>query len=353
MEKVVKEALFGKTQAQLIEIVTGLGLPKFTAGQITNWLYKNNIDSIEAMSNLSKKARLLLDEKYIIGLEPPINVQNSTDGTKKYLFKAEKGFVEAAYIPDEKRKTLCVSSQVGCKMRCLFCMTGKQGLQGQLSANQILNQVRSIPEQEQLTNIVHMGMGEPFDNLDAVMQSLEVLTAEWGYGWSSKRITVSTIGLIPEMHHFLEHSNCHLAVSLHSPFETERRSIMPISQKYSIKQIMDEIKSHELGRQRRISFEYIVFKDMNDTPKHVKELARILNGIRCRINLIRFHEIPNTPLESTDDERLLEFQEALKSKGLRTTIRASRGQDIDAACGLLSTREMGKEADLSDVKLEE
>ena len=238
-------------------------------------------------------------------------------------------------------------------MRCLFCMTGKQGLQGQLSANQILNQVRSIPEQEQLTNIVYMGMGEPFDNLDAVMQSLEVLTSEWGYGWSSKRITVSTIGLIPEMHHFLEHSNCHLAVSLHSPFETERRSIMPISQKYSIKQIMDEIKSHELGRQRRISFEYIVFKDMNDTPKHVKELARILNGIRCRINLIRFHEIPNTPLESTDDERLLEFQEALKSKGLTTTIRASRGQDIDAACGLLSTREMGKEADLSDVKLDQ
>jgi 23S rRNA (adenine2503-C2)-methyltransferase len=231
-------------------------------------------------------------------------------------------------------------------------MTGKQGLQGQLTANQILNQVRSIEEHEQLTNLVYMGMGEPFDNLPEVMQSLEVLTSEWGYGWSPRRITVSTIGLVPEMNHFIEHSKCHLAVSLHSPFETERRSLMPISHKYSIKDIMDEIRSHDLGRQRRISFEYIVFKGMNDTPKHVKELARILNGIRCRINLIRFHEIPNTPLEGTDEERLIEFQDALKAKGLTTTIRASRGQDIDAACGLLSTREMASSADLKDLKLE-
>ena len=336
----MKEALFGKTLEQLKVIVGELGLPKFTAGQITNWLYKNHVSSIGEMTNLSKKARALLEEKYEVGLADPINLQTSTDGTKKYLFKADKGFVEAAFIPEEKRNTLCVSSQVGCKMRCLFCMTGKQGLQGQLSANQILNQVRSIPEQEQLTNLVYMGMGEPFDNLEPVMQSLEVLTSEWGYGWSPKRITVSTIGLIPEMRHFLDNSNCHLAVSLHSPFESERRSIMPISQKYSIKEILSEIRSHDIGRQRRVSFEYIVFKGMNDTPKHVKELARILNGIKCRINLIRFHEIPNTPLESTDEERLLEFQSALKAKGITTTIRASRGQDIDAACGLLSTREM-------------
>jgi 23S rRNA (adenine2503-C2)-methyltransferase len=316
-----------------------------TAGQIANWLYKNNIASIDEMTNLSKKARSLLHEKFEFGLEPPINVQTSTDGTKKYLFKAEGGYIESAYIPEEKRNTLCVSSEVGCKMRCLFCMTGKQGLQGQLSANQILNQVRSIPEHDDLTNLVYMGMGEPFDNLEPVMQSLEVMTADWGYGWSPKRITVSTIGLVPEMKHFIENSNCHLAVSLHTPFEAERRSIMPISQKYSIKQIIEEIKSHDLGRQRRISFEYIVFKGLNDTPKHVNELAKILNGIRCRINLIRYHEIPNTPLEGTDEQRLLEFQEALKTKGLTTTIRVSRGQDIDAACGLLSTREMAGNTD--------
>jgi len=341
----MKEALYGKTLDQIRKVTNDLGLPRFVAGQITNWLYQNQVSFIDEMTNLSKKARSLLNEKFEFGLEPPINVQTSTDGTKKYLFKAEGGFIESAYIPELKRNTLCVSSQVGCKMRCLFCMTGKQGLQGQLSVNQILNQVRSISEHDQLTNLVYMGMGEPFDNLEAVMQSLEVMTAEWGYGWSPKRITVSTIGLIPEMKHFIENSNCHLAVSLHTPFETERRSIMPISQKYSIKQIMDEIKSHDLGRQRRISFEYILFKGMNDTPKHVNELAKILNGIRCRINLIRFHEIPNTPLEGTDEQRLLDFQEALKAKGLTTTIRASRGQDIDAACGLLSTREMAGNTD--------
>lgn len=347
----MKESLFGKTPEQLQTIVGDLGLPRFTAGQIANWLYKNEISSIDEMTNLSKKARALLNEKFVFGLEAYINVQESTDGTKKYLFKADGGFIEAAFIPDKNRYTLCVSSQVGCKMRCLFCMTGKQGLQGQLSANQILNQVRSIPEFKMLTNIVYMGMGEPLDNLEAVMQSLDVLTSDWGYGWSPKRITVSTIGLVPEMKHFIENSNCHLAVSLHSPFEAERRSIMPISQKYSIKQILDEIKSHDLGRQRRTSFEYIVFKGMNDTPKHVKELAKILNGIRCRINLIRFHEIPNTPLESTDEDRLITFQSELKAKGISTTIRASRGQDIDAACGLLSTREMDKTADLDNLTL--
>jgi len=336
----MKQPLFGKTIIQLSELVQQLGLPRFTSGQIANWLYKNKISTINEMTNLSKKARILLNENFVFGLEAPVNVQTSTDGTKKYLFKAEGGYIESAFIPEEKRNTLCVSSQVGCKMRCLFCMTGKQGLQGQLTANQILNQVRSIPEHDQLTNLVYMGMGEPFDNLEEVMQSLEVLTSDWGYAWSPKRITVSTIGIIPAMRHFIENSNCHLAVSLHSPFEAERRSLMPVSHKYSIKQILEEIKSHDLSGQRRISFEYIVFKGMNDTPKHVKELARILNGIRCRINLIRFHEIPNTPLESTDEKRLLEFQAALKTKGLVTTIRASRGQDIDAACGLLSTREM-------------
>lgn len=347
-----KKSLFGKTLEQLQQIVLEIGLPKYTAAQICNWLYQKQCNTIEEMTNLSKKARVLINDKYETGLKPPISVQSSTDGTKKYLFDADGGYVEAAYIPEKTRNTLCVSSQVGCKMRCLFCMTGKQGLQGNLSASQILNQVRSIAESDQLTNIVYMGMGEPFDNLNAVMQSLEVLTADWGYGWSPRRITVSTIGIVPAMKHFLEHSNCHLAVSLHSPFESERRLLMPVSQKYTIKDVIREIKSHDLGRQRRISFEYIVFKGLNDSPKHVKELARILNGIRCRINLIRFHEIPNTQLETTDEKRLEEFKEELNAKGITTTIRASRGQDIDAACGLLSTREMSKKQDLKKLTLD-
>jgi len=338
----MNEPLFGKTLSELQQIVSALDLPKFTAGQIANWLYKNKVTSIDGMTNLSKKARVLLDKQYTIGLEVPVNVQTSADGTKKYLFKASGGYIESAFIPEGKRSTLCVSSQVGCKMRCLFCMTGRQGLQADLTSNQILNQIESLPERDRLTNIVYMGMGEPLDNPDEVMKSLEILTADWGYGWSPRRITVSTIGIVPAMKHFLENSRCHLAVSLHTPFESERKMLMPVSHKYSITDILNEIKSHDLGRQRRASFEYIFFKGLNDTPRHVKELARILNGIRCRINLIRFHQIPNTPLETTDEQHLQEICDALNGKGITTTIRASRGQDIDAACGLLSTKEMVK-----------
>ena len=335
----MKKRLFGKTLVQLQGITTSLGLPKFTAKQIADWLYKKDITSIDEMSNLSKKARELLNESFELGLQPPITVQTSTDGTKKYLFDIEgQGSVEAAYIPDANRSTLCVSSQVGCKMRCLFCMTGRQGLKGNLTAGDILNQIRSLPEWHELTNLVYMGMGEPLDNLDAVMQSLEILTSDWGFAWSKRKITVSTIGIVPAMKVFLENSECNLAVSLHTPFESERKMLMPVSHVHSISDILDEVKKHDLGKQRRVSFEYIVFDGINDTPKHVKELLRILNGINCRINLIRFHEIPKTPLKGTDEKRLQSFKEALNAKGIITTIRASRGQDIDAACGLLSTK---------------
>ena len=335
----MKEILFGKTLKQLQDVSVEIGLPKFTAKQIADWLYKKDITSIEEMSNISKMGRQLLQEKFIIGLQEPTDVQTSSDGTKKYLFDVgESGSIEAAYIPESKRNTLCVSSQVGCKMRCLFCMTGRQGLKSNLTAGEIVNQVRSLPERHEITNIVYMGMGEPMDNLEPVMQSLEILTAEWGMGISKRKITVSTIGIVPAMKHFLENSECHLAVSLHTPFESERKMLMPVSHVHSISDIISEIKKHELGRQRRVSFEYIVFDGLNDTPKHVNELARILNGINCRINLIRFHSIPNTPLSGTNEKKLQKFKEALNSKGIITTIRASRGQDIDAACGLLSTK---------------
>ncbi len=335
----MKEKLFGKTLIQLQNVAVELGLPKFTSKQIADWLYKKDITSIEEMSNISKKGRQLLQNKYIIGLQEPSTVQTSSDGTKKYLFDVgESGSVESAYIPEIKRNTLCVSSQVGCKMRCLFCMTGRQGLKSNLTAGEIVNQVRSLPEWHEITNIVYMGMGEPMDNLEAVMQSLEIITADWGMAMSKRKVTVSTIGIVPAMKHFLKNSECHLAVSLHTPFESERKMLMPVSHVHSISDIITEIKRHDLGRQRRVSFEYIVFDGLNDTPKHVNELARILNGINCRINLIRFHSIPKTPLVGTNEKKLMKFKEALNAKGIITTIRASRGQDIDAACGLLSTK---------------
>lgn len=338
-----KENLFGKTLSELQAIVLEAGFPKFVAKQLTDWMYKKRIRSIEEMHNLSKPTREKLSENYTLNFPAFTNVQESVDGTKKYLFPVKPHqFIEAAYIPDGERATLCVSSQVGCKMGCLFCMTGKQGFQGDLSSADILNQIFSLPEFDNLTNVVYMGMGEPLDNLDEVLKSIEILTSDYGLAWSPKRITVSTIGIIPAMKRFLEQSKANLAVSLHSPFEEERKKLMPIESVYHLPKLLDTIRSFEFGGQRRVSFEYIMFKGENDQQRHINELARILNGIKCRINLIRFHPIPGTPLESSSNETILRFQAGLKRKGILTTIRASRGEDIFAACGLLSTKELVK-----------
>ena len=337
----MRKQLFGLTLKELKVVSQDLGLPSFTGGQLAEWLYKKEVSSFGEMTNLSLKARALLSENYDPGIIPPIDVQESVDGTRKYLFPALEGkYIETAYIPDGKRSTVCVSSQVGCKMGCLFCMTGKQGFQGNLSSGEILNQYRSIPEWRNITNLVYMGMGEPLDNLEEVLRSLEVLTSDWGFGLSPRRITVSTIGITPAMLEFLNRSNAHLAVSLHTPFDDERRKLMPVQQVYPLKEVLKEIKSWDFGRQRRVSFEYILFKDFNDSPRHVNELSRILHGIRCRVNLIRFHPIPDTPLESPDEETINNFKEKLNAKGIISTIRASRGQDIWAACGLLSTKKL-------------
>ena len=339
----MKEKLFGKTLSELQLIVAESGLPKFTAIQVADWLYKKQVVSIDEMTNLSKKVRTFFNEKFDIGLTQYTRVQKSIDGTKKYLFPTiQNKFVETAMIPERERKTVCVSSQVGCKMGCLFCFTAKQGFQGQLTAGEIINQIRSIDEVNEVTNIVYMGMGEPFDNLEEVLKSIEILTSEWGYAMSPRRITVSTIGIIPGMLTFLEKSEAHLAVSLHTPFHEERQQLMPVQVAYPVEEVINEIKSWDFGRQRRISFEYILFEGLNDSPKHINELVRILDGLRCRINLIRFHPVPGTPLKSPDEKTINNFKEKLNQKGILTTIRASRGEDIYAACGLLSTKELVK-----------
>ncbi len=335
---VTLKPLFGLTLNQLAELVKSEGLPGFTAKQMADWLYRKEIDDIAAMTNLPAKTREMLSEKYRFGTSRPVKVTASADGTRKYLFSAgNMKFIEAAYIPDRDRATLCVSSQVGCKMGCLFCMTGKQGFQGNLTAGEIVNQLRSIPEWHSVTNIVYMGMGEPFDNLDEVMQSLEILTAPWGMAMSPRRITVSTIGIIPGMKEFLERSQCHLAVSMHTPFDAERRSLMPVQNVYPLLEVVNEIRKFDFSGQRRVSFEYIMFDEVNDSPAHGREIARVLHGLPCRVNLIRFHPIPDTPLAGSPDHRIVEFRDYLTAKGIHTTIRASRGLDIQAACGLLST----------------
>jgi 23S rRNA (adenine2503-C2)-methyltransferase len=290
----------------------------------------------------------VLSERFTIDRSPPVKSTESSDGTKKYLFSASGGYVEAAWIPDRKRGTLCLSVQVGCKMGCLFCMTGKQGFQAHLSSGEILNQYGSLPERDRVTNIVYMGMGEPLDNLDNVLDSLDVLCSASGFGLSPTRITVSTIGLVPAMRTFLERSRCHLAVSLHSPFEEERRRLMPIENVYPLHEVLDELRASRVGGQRRVSFEYILFDGLNDTPRHARELARILAGIRCRVNLIPFHPIPGTPLAPSPPAAMESFKTLLRGKGIMTTIRQSRGQDIDAACGMLSTRELVRQRAESD-----
>jgi 23S rRNA (adenine2503-C2)-methyltransferase len=334
-----KESLIGKTLEELETVVSEIGLQRFVAKQISEWLYKKHVASIDEMTNISVKARAELNIKYEVGRIDSVKVQASIDGTKKYLFPSlNSKFIETAYIPDNDRATLCVSSQVGCKMGCKFCMTAKQGFQGNLTAGEIINQIISLPERDNLTNIVYMGMGEPLDNIDEVLKSLKILTSSWGFAMSPRRITVSTIGILPVLRRFISESNCHLAISLHSPFDEERRKLMPMQSVYPIKEVLAEINRTYFGLQRRVSFEYIMFKGLNDTPTHVKELTSLLNGIRCRINLIKFHPIPGTPLESSDDNTIETFKNALNTKGIITTLRQSRGQDIYAACGLLSTK---------------
>jgi 23S rRNA (adenine2503-C2)-methyltransferase len=290
------------------------------------------------MTNISVKNRNLLKERYQVGCSAPVECQRSVDGTAKYLYRtSEGGYVETVYIPDADRATLCVSSQVGCRMNCRFCMTGKQGFAGHLSVTDILNQIYSLPEREHLTNIVFMGQGEPFDNLDNVLKATTILTADEGYAWSPKRITVSTVGLRKGLKRFLDESECHLAISLHNPFHEQRAMLMPAEKSYGLQEMIDLLKTYDFTHQRRLSFEYIMFDGVNDTMEHARELLRLLNGMECRMNLIRFHAIPNVDLKGSPDEQILKFRNYLTTHGLFSTIRASRGQDIYAACGLLST----------------
>ena len=336
--EVVKKSLMGLNLLELKAVAKEFGMPAFTGGQMAKWLYIQHVTTIDEMTNISKNNREKLKAAYTIGCKKHIDAQYSNDGTIKYLFPTDNGkFVETVYIPDDDRATLCVSSQVGCKMNCLFCQTGKQGFEGNLSVADILNQIYSLPEIEKLTNIVFMGQGEPMDNYDNVLRTTQILTSDYGFAWSPKRITVSSIGVKSKLKRFLEESDCHIAISLHSPIPTERAEIMPGEKGMSIAETVELLRNYDFSHQRRLSFEYIVFKGVNDTERHAKEIIRLLKGLDCRINLIRFHTIPNVPLHGVGDRKMEEFRNYLTKHGVFTTIRASRGEDIFAACGLLST----------------
>lgn len=379
--------LLGKTLDELKEIALELSLPAFTAKQIADWLYKKRVTSIDKMTNLSKSARERLSKEFVIGIDQTLQVVTSQDGTKKYLFKPQStaerqstagqqstagrqsaaeqqstaeqpgcasGSIESVIIPDNERKTICVSSQVGCKMACTFCMTGRQGFHGNLSVASILSQFIAVEESQELTNAVFMGMGEPLDNLENVMRAIEVLTADWGFAWSPKRITLSTIGVttklggrgivwrgveyknVNPLKFFLDNCKVHLAVSLHNPFFEERLALMPAEKSFPLEKTLKLIKEYDFTGQRRVSFEYTMFNKVNDSKRHADKLAQLLRGLECRVNLIRFHSIPDSPLESSPMQVIEHFRERLQASGITATIRASRGEDILAACGMLS-----------------
>ena len=350
------EALLGKTLSELQEVALSLGLQKFAGKQLAQWLYVQRVRSIDEMTNISLKGREALKARYTVGRHAPVREAVSVDGTRKYLFAVENqkseienqkslNYIESVYIPEEDRATLCVSTQAGCKMGCRFCMTGTLGFHGQLPASEILNQIFEIDQlaitnhQSSISNLVYMGEGEPMDNLDYVLRSLEIMTAEYGCAWSPKRITVSTVG-IPNMKRFLDESECHLAVSMHNPFAMERAAIMPAEKMMSITEVVALLKQYDWTHQRRVSFEYICWAGQNDTIRHAKELLRLLKGLNCRINLIRFHEgVENIKSDRHfpgSNEKQMEFlRDYLTQNGLTTTIRKSRGEDILAACGML------------------
>ena len=357
--------LLGKTLEELQAVAQEVGLPRFAGKQLAEWIYVRRATSFDEMTNISLKGREALKARYNIGRHAPVAEAISKDGTKKYLFaigdeamRREARYIESVYIPDEDRATLCVSTQAGCKMGCKFCMTGTLGFHGHLSAADILNQIFSIPDADKLTNIVYMGEGEPMDNLDNVLRSLNAMTSPWGCAWSPKRITVSSVGLLQQpnskfkiqnsklLQRFIEESECHLAISLHNPFAIERQEIMPIEKAQHLSDVIALLRQYDWTHQRRVSFEYICWGGVNDTPKHANELLRLLKGIDCRINLIRFHASPiansQSPIASSpianrgSDEQQMEWlRDYLTQHGITTTIRRSRGEDILAACGML------------------
>ena len=326
------ESLLGKNIEELQQVAQRVGLPKFAGKQLAEWLYVKRVTSFDEMTNISLKGREALKAAFAVGRQAPVKVAESKDGTKKYLFAIGEQFVEAVYIPDEERATLCVSTQAGCQMACKFCMTGTLGFHGQLTAGDILNQILYFDD---LTNIVYMGEGEPMNNIDEVLRSLEVMTASWGCGWSPKRITVSTVGVVAGLKLFLDECECHLAVSLHNPFAIERQQIMPSEKVYPIQDVLRLIRQYDWSHQRRVSFEYICFGGQNDSKRHADELLRLLRGIECRINLIRFHKSPDSLFPASNERQMEWMRDYLSEKGIPTTIRRSRGEDILAACGML------------------
>lgn len=345
MEKDTKPSLIGMTLEELQNVAYRGGMPRFVGRQLADWLYGKGATSFDEMLNISKKNKIWLADNYVIGREAPVKASKSSDGTVKYLFNVGEGnVIESVYIPDKERATLCVSSQSGCKMNCYFCATGKLGFKKNLTSAQIMNQVLSIPPAPEkghepmnpLTNIVFMGMGEPLDNYKEVQKVIEILTADWGLAWSPKRITVSTVGKLPQLKELLDNTQVHIAISVHTADPMQRESMMPAQKAFPISAVMKLLAGYDFSHQRRLSLEYIMWRGVNDDKAHADMLIKLIGKVDCRVNLIRYHAIPGVDLYPCSEERMMMFRNILNQHGITATIRASRGEDIAAACGMLA-----------------
>ncbi len=333
--------LLGQTLEELTALARNHGQPVFRGQQLAEWLYRRHAEDWTGMTNLPKTWRKDLDQTHAIGRHAPVETVVSGDGTGKYLFHIEADrYIETAAIPDEERVTLCLSTQVGCRRACAFCGTGRQGFRGDLDTADIINQFASCPQRERVTNIVFMGMGEPLDNAAATLRALDIFTAGYAYAMSPTRLTVSTVGVMPGLEQALTQSRCHIAISLHSPFDDERARLMPAQQRCPISDVIELLREHDFSGQRRLTFEIILFDGVNDTPRHARTVVKLLNPLRCRVNLIPFNPFPGIPFAPSPRPIMEAYQRILKDKGLTTTIRKSKGQDILAACGMLSTQRM-------------
>jgi 23S rRNA (adenine2503-C2)-methyltransferase len=341
--------LLGLDRAALRALLQQAGEKPFRADQLMQWIYQRGVTDFDAMSNLAKSLRGWLHENAEVRLPELVAEQTSQDGTRKWVLRLDGGnAVETVFIPEAGRGTLCISSQVGCALDCSFCSTGKQGLNRNMSAAEIVSQVwfakRTLgwggPTERVISNVVFMGMGEPLANFDAVLPAINILLDDFGFGLSKRRVTVSTSGLVPFMDRLRESADVALAVSLHAPNDALRDELVPINRKYPIAELLAACRRYTDGKDRRLRvlYEYVMLDGVNDHEAHARELARLLRDLPAKVNLIPFNPFPQTQYRRSRPEAIERFQHILLSHGIMTTTRRTRGDDIDAACGQLVGR---------------
>jgi 23S rRNA (adenine2503-C2)-methyltransferase len=330
--------LCGLTVEDIFRLIAPHGFDRHHAIKIATAIYRKRNKTLNEINKIPKALKELLSQNLTVGIYSPVTSETSEDGTVKYLFSTpDKKKIETVYLPDKRRKTVCVSTQAGCRMGCPFCLTGRYGYYGDLTAGDMINQIISLPDASEITHVVFMGMGEPMDNIEEVIKACNIITSGWGLSISSRNVTVSTVGLTPGIREFLERSDCNLTLSLHSPFSDERKEVVPVERKYPVHTIIDIMKAAPPVKKRRMSLAYIMIRDVNDTDRHLEALRKLLTGTSIRVNLLPYHKVKGDTNRSSTEERMQFFKHNLVISGISASVRKSRGEDISAACGLLAS----------------